>query len=142
MDRLIEQFRRHSVALISLVVAVSSLGYNTWRNERTEDNRDVRHAAFEMLLKAGELEKVVFRSHYGPGETRADGDFAVWAYVPTLRDLAMVMPADVGTAANGLFSAWDSHFDALGQSETGRDALSAALDELRGSLLAALNELD
>jgi len=37
--RFLEQVRRNSVALISLVVAVTSLSYNTWRNEATEHNR-------------------------------------------------------------------------------------------------------
>jgi len=34
------QLRRNIVALISLTIAISSLGYNTWRNEHTEDNRN------------------------------------------------------------------------------------------------------
>lgn len=33
-----EQLRRNTVAPISLVVAVTSLGYNTWRNEHSEFN--------------------------------------------------------------------------------------------------------
>jgi hypothetical protein len=53
--RISEQLRRHSVALISLVVAVSSLAYNTWRNERTEANRKIRVAGLELLLQLGHL---------------------------------------------------------------------------------------
>ena len=37
-----EQFRRNMVALISLVIAITSLGYNTWRNEASEANRTQR----------------------------------------------------------------------------------------------------
>jgi len=51
-------------ALISLVVALGSLTYNTWRNERTEHNRNVRTAAFELLTKLAELERVVFLAQY------------------------------------------------------------------------------
>jgi len=43
------------LAMISLFVALSALGYNTWRNELTEQNRNVRQAGFEMLLHVGEL---------------------------------------------------------------------------------------
>jgi hypothetical protein len=50
------QLRRHSVALVSLFVAFSSLAYNTWRNEKTEMNRNVRTAGVEMLLQLGELD--------------------------------------------------------------------------------------
>ena len=63
-NSIIDQLRRNAVALISLVIAVSSLSYNTWRNEKTEDNRNQRFAAFEILLKLGELQQVVFHHHY------------------------------------------------------------------------------
>jgi hypothetical protein len=53
-----QQLRANAVALISLVVALSSLGYNTWRNEQTEENRSVRIAAFEVLKHLGELQLV------------------------------------------------------------------------------------
>ncbi|MBF8293263.1 MAG: hypothetical protein HW392_2090 [Steroidobacteraceae bacterium] len=39
-----EQLRNNLVALISLVIALSALGYNTWRNELTERNRNIRAA--------------------------------------------------------------------------------------------------
>ena len=64
MKTLINQLRQHSVALISLVIALSSLGYNTWRNEQTEANCNVRVAGIELLLKFGELDQVVFFSNY------------------------------------------------------------------------------
>ena len=45
MTTLRQQLRNNSVALISLVVALTSLAYNTWRNERTEHNRNIRTAS-------------------------------------------------------------------------------------------------
>jgi len=33
-----EQIQRNLLAIISLAVAISALGYNTWRNETTEEN--------------------------------------------------------------------------------------------------------
>ena len=65
MNTIKSQIARHSVALISLLVALSSLAYNTWRNEQTEDNRNIRTAGIDLLLKLGELDRVVFYSHYG-----------------------------------------------------------------------------
>src|SRR5207253_10816482 len=58
------QLRDNAVALISLVVALGSLGYNTWRNERTEHNRNVRAAAFELLMRLADLKRVVFLAQY------------------------------------------------------------------------------
>ena len=39
-----EQLRSNMVGLISLVIALSALGFNTWRNELTERNRNIRDA--------------------------------------------------------------------------------------------------
>src|SRR5882757_4094648 len=64
MSSIREQVRNNSVALISLFIALSSLGYNTWRNERTERNRNIRTATFEILTKLAEFERVVFLAHY------------------------------------------------------------------------------
>lgn len=46
-----EQFRRNAVALISLAIAVTSLGYNTWRNEASEHNRNQR--VISMIAEGG-----------------------------------------------------------------------------------------
>ena len=45
-----DQLQRNLVAVISLLIAVSSLHYNTWRNEKTGYNRDQRLASLEVLL--------------------------------------------------------------------------------------------
>lgn len=39
-----DQVRSNIVAIISLLLAILGLSYNTWRNEITEHNRNVRQA--------------------------------------------------------------------------------------------------
>ena len=53
-EKIRKQLQHHLVALISLFIAVSSLSYNTWRNEKSEYNRNQRWASFEVLLLPGE----------------------------------------------------------------------------------------
>lgn len=53
---LLNQFQRNAVAIISLVVALTGLGYNTWCNEQTESNRNQRFASFMVLSKLNELQ--------------------------------------------------------------------------------------
>ncbi|MDA3933095.1 MAG: hypothetical protein PF630_02010 [Gammaproteobacteria bacterium] len=48
------QVYRYRLSLLSLLVALTSLGYNTWRNEATEDHRNIREAGFQVLLQLGE----------------------------------------------------------------------------------------
>ena len=59
-----EQIRFNSVALISLCVALIALSYNTWRNETTESQRNIRQAAFRVLESLGELQEVADYRYY------------------------------------------------------------------------------
>jgi len=90
-DDVIDQLKRNVVALVSIIIAVSSLSYNTWRNEKTEENRNQRFAAFEMLLKLSELQQVVFHNHYDKDRTGKGNPRTGWAYVLTVRDLSRVL---------------------------------------------------
>jgi len=58
MATLREQIRSNSVALISLSVALIALSYNTWRNETTESQRNIRQASFRVLESLGDLQEV------------------------------------------------------------------------------------
>ena len=58
------QLRANAVALLSLVVALSSLSYSTWRNERSEENRTTRQAAFQLLTALGQMQELVYHAHY------------------------------------------------------------------------------
>lgn len=141
MPRIREQLRNHAVALISLTVAVAALGYSTWRNERTEVNRNLRAAGFELLSEIGSLQQVVFYAHYNAGDARGDARMG-WADVLTIQDLAALMPAEVGREAGVLQDAWQSGWTGLGESEPEHERIDAAIERLRRATLAALAELD
>lgn len=136
-----EQLRNNTVALISFVVALSSLAYNTWRNEQTEANRNLRAAGFELIREVGSLQQVVFYAHFSPGDSRGDARTG-WADVLTITDLARLMPPDVMTAAEGLRAAWQADFAGLGESDAAHGRIDQAIDELRSVTLAALARLD
>ena len=91
MSTVRQQLRDNAVAITSLIVALTALGYNTWRNERTEHNRNVRTAAFEVLTRLAELERVVFLAQYDH-DTKAGSPRAGWTYVLAIRDLAGLEP--------------------------------------------------
>jgi len=141
MTSIAEQIKRHSVALISLVVALSSLAYNTWRNERTEYNRNIRVAGIELLLKLGELDKVVFFAHY-------DKDFVEgnprsgWAYALTVRDLGALTPEPAKSSSVNLVSVWQSNWSGLGTSDAAAANISESIDKTRSDVLDVLARLD
>ena len=137
-----EQLRRNSVALISLFVAVSSLSYNTWRNERTEYNRNQRVSSFEVLLKLGELQQLVFHNHYDHDAENKGNLRTGWAIVLTIQDLSTVLESPVPESASELVAAWGSHWSKLGDSQGSADAILSGIENVRTDTLALLGDLD
>ena len=99
-----DQVRRNAVALISFRIAVSSLSHNTWRNEKTEDNRNQRLASFEVLLKLNELQQVIFHNHYDKDSMDKGNPRTGWTYVLTVRDLSRVLHPPLPEAADELLT--------------------------------------
>ena len=65
------QLRNNAIALISLLVALTSVSYSTWRDERTEHNRNIRSATFQILTKLADFERIVFLAHYDRDDSEA-----------------------------------------------------------------------
>jgi len=86
-----QQIRTNLVAIISLMLALLSLSYNTWRNEVTEHNRNVREAGFEVLVTLGELHEIIFFLHYDKDAVRGNPRLG-WTKVLLVNDLATIMP--------------------------------------------------
>ncbi|HUE48336.1 MAG TPA: hypothetical protein VMO54_03950 [Steroidobacteraceae bacterium] len=141
MTSLRQQLRDNAVALVSLVVALSSLAYNTWRNERTEHNRNVRTAAFELLTKLAELERVVFLAQYDR-DVAGGNPRTGWTYVLVIRDLSALVPAPVPVQAQELQRVWSGNWEGLGKDdETAVDHIDAAIVKLRDTTLGTLRSL-
>lgn len=47
------------LAIISVLIAVASLSYNTWRNDVSELNRNQRAAGFAVLQELAKLQLLV-----------------------------------------------------------------------------------
>lgn len=136
-----QQLRNNAVALISLAVALTSLAYNTWRNERTEHNRNVRTATFEILTKLAELERVVFLAQYDH-DASGGSPRTGWTYVLVIRDLSAVVPGSVPQRAAQLQQAWSENWEALGRDdETAVNHIDGAIDEMRNAALTTLTSL-
>ncbi len=132
--------RDNLVAITSLVVALSALGYNTWRNERTEHNRNVRVVGIEMLREIGALQRVITYRHFAEGESRGD-PHSGWPEVYLIGDLAAVMPPEVARDAKSLRAAWEADAGELVESDAAFARIDGALDALRQATLAELRAL-
>jgi hypothetical protein len=135
-----EQLRNNMVALISLVIALSALGYNTWRNERTERNRNVRAAGFELLTEIGSLQQIIFYAHFAEGDQRGDPRMG-WADMLTINDLAALMPVAVIRDAGELRTVWQADAAGLTDDDDAYRRIDEAIDALRQATLESLRNL-
>ena len=152
-----KQIHNNAVALISLFIAVGSLAYNTWRNETTEEQRNVRHASFRVLENLGELQQVVdMRYYYLPFEenTEREGELRIRGFgnAAMIHDLMMLMPAPAPAAGETLNRQWSEYFgslddiDAAGkhtpQASEAERLLTQAIRDARQAVLDVLKKLN
>ncbi len=135
-----EQIRRNMVAIVSLTVALSGLGYNTWRNEKSERNSNIRMAGFEIMVEVGELRRVVFFSHYDQHQELGNPRTG-WAHVLTIYDLSQLMPSPVPKEAGKLKAAWEAQWSNLGIADESVEIINMALDGYRNVVLSSIEEL-
>lgn len=152
-DSIKSQFKRHSVALISLVIALTSLGYNTWRNETSELHRNWRQAAFQVTVELNELQQIVLYRRYFHGRTDhplvpsqdAETWITGWGKVASLRDLTSLLPEPLPDRGQSLHSTWEKHAGQLqDDGQAGEDAeqvLLQDIDETRQSVLRLITQL-
>lgn len=151
-----QQVYRNRLALISLVVALISLSYNTWRNEATEAHRNTRAAAFSVLQELGELQQITSYRHYFYSRVRQqdlpaheDGDWVRgWGKVLLIEDLSSLMPDTVHQSAVDLHTHWQQHAGRLemgpgdSAAQTAEEMIMGSITETRDAVLTTLKSLE
>ena len=137
----LQQIRNNLVAIISLVVAISSLSYNTWRNELTEGNRNIRVAGFEALKSLGELQTIVDFGHYDQNP-ETGSPIEGWGRVLLVRDLADIIKGPVPEKAQKLFATWQTNWEGIGSDKSGVERITADIVETRQSVQSVIKALD
>ena len=135
-----QQIRRNWLALFSLLVALVALSYNTWRNESTEQHRNIRSAEFEMLKELSQLQQTIDYAYLHQDSQR--GDLAQGlAHVLFIHDLATLTPAPVLKSADDLRDAWNRDSDKLSSSKEAGAELSEQVLATRRAVLESLRSL-
>ncbi|MDH3621903.1 MAG: hypothetical protein OER91_13485 [Gammaproteobacteria bacterium] len=142
--KIIDQVRRNFVAIVSLAVAVTSLGYNTWRNEASESNRNQRLVSIEVLRNLGELQQVVYHRHWDMDAEDKGNPLTGWAIVLTISDLAQVLEAPLPDSAERLRVTWDEQYKRLGSGKDDEhiESIVEAINQVRVDTHALLQGLD
>ncbi|KAG1707669.1 hypothetical protein GQR58_003329 [Nymphon striatum] len=139
---LIPQIKQNSLALISLFVAFSALSYNTWRNEASEENRNIRTAGFEVLLHIGNLQRIAYLAHFDKDEYRGNPRLG-WTEVLLIKDLCQLLPDSTQKKSETLVSVWGKNWKTLSESDEAAVAnIDIALNTLRKDVLQVVRQLD
>lgn len=138
---IIEQIRRNLLAIISLMVAISALGYNTWRNETTEENRNTRLASFEILVQLGKLQIITDHAHYGK-DSNTGNPITGWGHVAMIDDLSFLMPAPIPGMATSLKETWQTNWQGLGNDEASALKITESITDMRKSVKARLKTIN
>lgn len=136
-----QQIEKNILAVISLVVAFSALGYNTWRNELTEQNRNIRTAGFELLVHLGQLQQITYLAHYDQNKQEGNPRKG-WSEVLVIQDLGQLIASGPPLPTEMLTTTWADHWEGLGQNPESVAAIDEAIDRLRQATLTALRSLD
>ncbi|MBE9548667.1 MAG: hypothetical protein IMF09_04610 [Proteobacteria bacterium] len=146
-----EQIRNNAVALISLVIALSSLAYTGWRNETSEEQRNIRYASFQVLTELGELQELVLYNTYFAASTdkpiSGRGRVEGYGHLLLVRDLMNLMPEPAPKAGSGLYLVWEQQVDQLlleepDKRQSAEKILSASIEDTRSAVLEVLHMLD
>lgn len=136
----IQQLKNNSLAILSLVIAIIALTYNTWRASTSEINRNYRNAAFELILQLGELQSITNDLHFNTpkiqsGEWQQHYNKSLiegWGNIALIEDLAALLPPEFTQQAASLKSTWGKHHTALGdRSALSEEEISSQIKTLR-----------
>ena len=139
---IIEQLRTNAVAIISLIVALSGLGYNTWRNESTESNKNIREAGFFMMQELTELQEVVLYARFDGDDERGDVKSG-WSHVLAVKDISYAMPEHVQQDAVALSLVWQQHAQGIASDQAeSYQQIDQAIDKIKKQIVTAINSLE
>jgi hypothetical protein len=140
--RIRDQLQRNAVAFISLAIAITGLGYNTWRNEASEYNRNQRLISIEVLRNVGQLQQVIFHNVFEMDAQDKGNPRTGWVHVLAIRDLAQLLDGPAPESGTVLWKVWDAEWDKLEPLNESYDAVTEALEVVRANTHALLQSLD
>jgi hypothetical protein len=140
-NSLLNQVQRNMLAIISLVVALSALGYNTYRNELTETNRNIRSAGFEMLQELAGLQLIADYAHYDKDAVQGN-PIAGWGRLLYMRDMSQLVSLEVVAETENLTAVWGSEWSTLHEEEASNERITEAINTVRDQVRETITALE
>ena len=128
-------------AIFSLLFAVIGFSYNAWRMEVSEDNNNVRTAAFETLLVLAELEQLIYSAHYDHDMVTGNPRIG-WVKIGLISDLSMLISNPVSHNAKKLHQSWQVNWNKIQDDQASVETLIEDIDAVRTTIKQAILNLE
>ncbi len=128
-------------SIFGVLFAVIGFSYNAWRLELTEDNSNIRTAAFEVLLQLSEFEQIIYALHYDQNEVEGSPRKG-WVKVGLVQDLSVLIGPACEKQAVLLKQLWAKNWQRIDEDESVVQELVAQIDVLRGVIQVRIKGLD
>lgn len=115
--------------------------YNAWRLEVSEDNNNIRTAAFEVLILLAELEQLIYAAHYDK-DLEEGNPRKGWIKVGLIVDLSNLISSDSRGQAEELKIAWNNNWRSIANNRTATNFLVQEIDSVRGEIKLTLKQLE
>lgn len=135
------QLKSNTVAIISLITALTGVFYDTWRDHRNEMNENTRNAAFEVLKNLSELQTVVNYAHY-QGQHELGNPIEGWKYVVLIEDLSHLLPASNMQQSNTLLKTWTQNWESIQNNVDSEQRISLSIANTRAGVLHTIENLE
>ncbi len=124
-----KQIKNNLLAILSIAIAISALGYNSWRNELSEENRNYRAAGFEIMREAAHLQYLADTLTYSQDKNKAD-PIEGWVRINLIISLSKLMMPEIQIHADRLKRVWEENWTVLKSEEVANKKLSDANNQL------------
>ncbi|MGV6850870.1 MAG: hypothetical protein ACWA5R_01670 [bacterium] len=125
----------------SIIIARSALSYNSWRNEKTEENRNQRYSAFEIMRESAHLQLLVDPSTFA-SETEHNEQIQGWVRINLMVSLSQLVSPEVKSKALMLKSVWSEYWEELSTSTQANQKISKANQNLINAVQTHLGALE
>lgn len=136
-----DQIKSNSVAVISLITAISGFTYNTWQDHQNEINQNMRVASFEVLKNLGEMQTIVNYAHFEEDKSRGnpiDG----WKHATMVRDLSRLLNPSAAKEGQRLFDNWQQNWEKLESDNQAEVQISEQIAKTRQEVLSNIDALE
>ena len=131
---MLKSIKQNAVALISLVVAVTALGSSHWRDEVTDQNRNIRQASFEILKELSSLQLIIDYAHYDKDEQKGN-PITGWGHIGLINDLSTIIPEPTPSRVAKLNEVWQNEWQKVRDDVESNQKISEEIKKTRAAVL-------